>query len=256
MWSNLSNITGNIANNASKFLEQLDETIDDQDEQYLSDGSDDAQEGNYKSTHLQSPQDSLKKEASVLADVEPVDAQAAGTAYASAVDAIPPPTYTGKPSQEQQGKFEQQKQPRRQEKREDEIKMLQEQLLDLKGERDNLKLEVSNQLKCLSSEMNQSIEALTISASAKASSNGEKGGDQALRLQLKEAEEKLVTMSREQTAHNQELEATIASLEKQIVEQRSYGNMKADEVIELKKRIAAVEQSAKERMRKAVGGPF
>ena len=35
MWGNLSN----IANNASKFLEQLDETIDDTDEQYNSDGS-------------------------------------------------------------------------------------------------------------------------------------------------------------------------------------------------------------------------
>ena len=88
MWGNLSN----IANNASKFLEQLDETIDDTDEQYNSDGSAATMEDpEHSQAHHHGEAQAGMSAEEVSSSKTAVSTQPVGTASMKTVDLIPPP---------------------------------------------------------------------------------------------------------------------------------------------------------------------
>ena len=117
---------------------------------------------------------------------------------------------------------------------------------------------MASQLKGFTSGMTQSIRSLAdVNGSASLPPQLSSSSDEdymSLKAQLRQAEEKLVHMSKAATSHNQELEETINNLQDQVREHRAYGNKKADQVNALKKELLTVQNEAASKLEeKAVG---
>jgi hypothetical protein len=267
MWSNISN----IAANASQFLAELDETIDDGDEAYSSEEDkavkkepEDKEGGVEKGEPVMAAQPGEPGKSTTMSQIPTVDQVPVPTAGTAAGQDMIPPESGATSATTSSGSSSSAPGPSKQQH--GEIQRLQKQLSELKDERAGIKEEVKSQLQSMSAEMSQSISTLAVAAAASSSnssgsssnsnsSNSSSGEDaQTLRQQLKEAETQLLVMSRAQTQHNQELEETIANLQAQVVEQRTYGNKKADEVAEARKELAHARQEALQQVEeKAVG---
>ena len=155
MWGGL----GGLADKAGEFLKNLDETLSDEDEQYSGDE--------------QGSPTPVKEQAA------PAGQQVEEQGSADDLFGKPAPADATPPAQA----------PTEKKSQEEEIKKLQEQLGELKTEREDLKVEVASQLKGFTSEMTQSIGSLA-AANATPAPPPDKI-DASLKAQLQQAEEKL-----------------------------------------------------------------
>jgi DNA repair exonuclease SbcCD ATPase subunit len=229
MWSGL----GGLANKAGEFLKNLDETLSDDDEQYSGDEQD-------RQTPITKHELVSDRNYEGQGSSDDLFSKPAAEVPAPAVPASAPPAAQGQMEKKHQG---------------DEIKKLQGQLDELRTEREDLKSEVANQLKGFTSEMTHSIGSLAaVSGSGSMPPPPTNDDYTSLKLQLQQAEEKLVHMSKAATLHHQELEETISNLQDQVREHRTYGNDKADHANALKKELETVRDEAAHRLEeKAVG---